>query len=337
MNKLGGHYLHPITFISNSYKNSDFKDIGFWENEKATWGEIVIDFDHTSYPIFNSNTQCNKHKHNSKIFISKDGLICHDLTDNIKSDEEALVILSHHINSFLGLLNLGGLFYFPVSEKEITHIKREGNQIEQISGGGDEYSESTLNRAMQRYTIPINPMTEWIEFPWVSLKIRKVEELRNAYDLGKHITNHTNFKKDSQIIALEAYMNYTLHKWINALLLGWTFIEILIDECWKKEVIKAIEVDEFGRKGRLKDNRTYTAAIKIEYLFSKSIFDKKLYNNLNKLRKVRNDFIHAGNFIMESDANMIFESINEIIELLTEANPLFKDPGWSRSGGWKEN
>jgi len=135
MNKFGGHYLHPITFISDSYKNGDFKDIGFWTKEKRTWGEISIDFDHTSYPIFNSNTQCNKHTHSSKIFISKDGLICHDLTENITKDNNkyhfgdfayhiendtlygrGLKINSYGSEPFKGKIALDNISHFEVKE-----------------------------------------------------------------------------------------------------------------------------------------------------------------------------------------------------------------------------
>ena len=55
-----------------------------------------------------------------------------------------------------------------------------------------------------------------------------------------------------------------------------------------------------------------------------------------QLRKLRNDFIHGGKFIAESDINKFFGAVSEIIETATGKKPLFNNPGWTRSGGWIE-
>ena len=96
---------------------------------------------------------------------------------------------------------------------------------------------------------------------------------------------------------------------------------------------KNVSTEEIGRKKRLK---RYTSAIKIEVLYIKSIIDKDTYVKLNQLRKLRNDFIHEGKFITESDTNIFFEIVNIIIEITTGKKPLFNNPGWTRSGGWIE-
>ncbi len=37
MTKFGGTYLNPITFFSDKYKNGDFRESKFWEQEHKSW------------------------------------------------------------------------------------------------------------------------------------------------------------------------------------------------------------------------------------------------------------------------------------------------------------
>lgn len=332
MTRIGGQYLHPITFISDTYKNSDFRETDFWKKEQKSWGDIVVQFDHSSsppIPLFKSS------EFSSKILISKDGLIASELPEKITSDEEALIVLSHHINSFLGLINLGGIFFFPFSEKEISHIELKDEAISQVSAVGDSYSQTDSKRALYRCPtqIPYILGTPMIDFDCVGMRIIKISEINDAFSLGKEIVSNEHFGMDTQILGLAACKEYTLHNWNNTLVLSWTFIEMLIGKLWKKEMIKNVSTKENGRKKRLK---RYTSAIKIEVLYTKSIIDLDTYNNLNKLRKIRNDFIHEGKFITESDANIFFEMVSTLTEIATGNEPLFNNPGWTRSGGWIE-
>ena len=335
MTEIGGQYLHPITFISNTYKNFDFHETGFWKNEQKSWGDNVVQFEHSSYPPIQ---RFKSSGFSSKILISKDGLIASELPEKVSSDEEALIILSHHLNSFLGLINFGGLFFHPFSEKEISHIELKDGAISQVSACGDSYSQTNLKRALHRFPkqIPYILGTPWIDFDWVGMRIIKKSEIDDALALGKAIVSSEHFGRDTQILALVAHKEYTLHNWNSALVLSWTFIEMLIDELWKKEMIENVSTEEIGRKKRLKDYRTYSSAIKIEVLYIKSIIDIDTYVKLNQLRKLRNDFIHEGMVIAESDLNIFFEIVNIIIEITTGKKPLFNYPGWTRLGGWIE-
>lgn len=332
MTKIGGQYLHPITFISNTYKISDFREKDFLENEQKSWGDIVFQFEHSSsppIPLFKSS------KFSSKIFISKDGLIASELPEKITSDEEALIVLSHHINSFLGLINFGGIFFLPFSEKEISHIELKDGAISQVSACGDSYSQISLKRALHRYPshIPYMLGTPMIDFN-SGMRIIKISEINDALALGKEIVSSEHFGMDAQILALAAHKEYALHNWNSALVLSWTFIEMMIDKLWKKEIIEYVSTEEIGRKKRLKHYNS--SASKIEILYIKSVIDVGVYVKLNQLRALRNDFIHKGKFIAESDANLFFEIVNTIIEITTGKKPFFNDPGWTRSGGWIE-
>lgn len=100
--------------------------------------------------------------------------------------------------------------------------------------------------------------------------------------------------------------------------------------------MEKITTKEIGRRSRLQDNRAYSSAIKIEFFYAKSIIDIDTYTKLNTLRKLRNDFIHDGKFVTESDVNILFEVINNMIETTTGSSASFNNPGWVRSGGWHD-
>ena len=329
MSKYGGQYLYPITYIDNSYKKIDFKNTDFWKKEQKEWGKIELKFKHTSHIDIKkgSYTTCD-----SEILISKDGCIGTKLNNKIKNTEEALRIISNHINSFLGIINFGGLFFPPFSEKEIGHIKRTKGKIELTSWSGDMYCTKILRRSIQRYIIP-----DLKQIDIAPINIQSSKNIKKAFTLGKKIVKHPCFRDNSQILCLESKTHYIQHRWSNALIIGWTFLEILLDELWKREIIKSIKSNESERKDRLKDVRTYSAAIRIEFLYSKSILKRKLYNILNTIRSKRNNFIHKGKFITEQDANLLFEAINKLIKITTKIEPLFKNPGWTRTSGWEEN
>lgn len=335
MGNIGGLYLNPITFFSDEYSNGDFMKEEFWNTEKNNWGAIVHNFDHSSISYVKRNEAKVKIKCDTKISISIDGLICTNLPDEIQSNEEALIVLNNHLSTFLAILNFGGIFFTPTSEKEITHIELKDDKISQISGIGDQFSVNNMDRAMFRYKIPYLNETSIINFNWVGVRIIKKEELNNCYKLGQQIISKLNIQSSETILFLEAYHNYTLHKWNNTLLLGWAFIEILIDKLWKEKVLATTTKDELNRKKRLDDNRTFSASVKIEFLYTNKLITKELYNQLNKLRSIRNGLIHGGNFITQADVENVFESCKQLLLILTSVEPKFNKPSWTRSGGWK--
>ncbi|MCK5161486.1 MAG: hypothetical protein KAQ99_07930, partial [Candidatus Aureabacteria bacterium] len=327
MNKLGGAYLNPLTFFDDQYKNGDFRQRDFWKREQKSWGKIVHKFPHKSISKVLRNGNQQNLESTADIFITTDGLIATEVPDCVTTNEEALIILSCHLSSFLSLLNLGGIYFSPVSEKELVHINFENNKLSQASGGGDNYSVVSLGRALLRFSIPYYCGTPIIGFNWVGMRILNGCDVTNCYDLGKQITNRLNFKNTEIVLSLEAYKNYTMHKWNNTLLLGWAFIEILIDKVWKKKILAIVSETEEKRKVRLKDNRTYSASVKTEILYVNNVIEIDTYNGLNKLRSIRNSLIHEGHAILETEVSAIFELTKSLVKTLTGLEPKLYNPG----------
>lgn len=334
MTKLGGAYLNPITFFSDEYKHGDFRESKFWEQEQKSWGKTVHDFPHRSLcKVIRGEHQLNLES-SSNVYITTDGLIATEVPDCATSDEEALILISSHLSTFLAMLNLGGLYFSPLSEKNVAHVELKDDLLSQISGGGDNYSTVSMERAIHRYTIPYIFGIPLIDFDWVGMRIKNYREVEDCYDLGKSISDRLNFQYTEITLSLEAYKNYTVHKWNNTLLLGWAFLEILLDRIWKKLVLGKVLSTENNRKNRLEDDRTYSAAVKTEILYVNNIIDINTYDSLNNLRQIRNSLIHSGHAVIETEVYAIFELVKTLIKILTDIDPKFHSPGWSRSGGW---
>ena len=173
-----------------------------------------------------------------------------------------------------------------------------------------------------------------IDQTWIPKRIIAPSDLCKAYDQGNEILKNLNLATYESVISLEAYAYYTIHRWNSALLLGWSFTEILLDKIWDEKVVKLVASDEKGRRERLKDYRVYTAAVKIELLYSASVFDVSTYNALNSLRAKRNELIHESKPVFQKDAELIFSTIPGLIRIISEKEATFANPGWSRPGGW---
>ena len=331
MSKIAGAYLDPLTFFSDQYTNADFRDKNFWEKEQVVWGKIEHNFSHQSISKVLRGSQKHKIQCNSKILITIDGLIGTEVPSRVTTNEEALIVISNHISSFLSLLNFGGKYFSSISEKQICHVGIDGNNMNQESGVGDQYSMVSMERALYRSPSFIS---NYRNFPWVLLRILKAAEMNGCYQLGKKIYDSLGLQSNEYLLALEAYRNYTVHQWNNSLVLGWTFIEILIRELWEKFILGHVVDDEEKRERRLNDKRTYTASVRIEVLYIDKVIDKTTYNELNDLRSLRNDLIHKGHFVQQQEVNGIFASIKSLINKLTGLEPKFNDPGWSRPAGF---
>lgn len=336
MSKTGGIYLNPSTFFSDNYSIGDFNDKDFWIKNQPDWGNIEHELKHTSTSTVVRGGGSTVIECNSPIKISIDGLLCTQLPETVNSDDEALVVLSNHISTFLSQMNLGGLFFQPTSEKQIEHVKEQENKINQISGGGDQYSVNDMDRAINRNRIPYHHGTSTINFRWVMLRIISNDKLNEHYTEGKEIINLLGISTNQSVLFLEAYYNYTLHKWKITLLLGWAFIEILLDKHWKDSILSNTQETERNRKKRLNDNRTYSASVKTEFLYTKGELEMDIYNQMNDLRSLRNALIHEGKHVGKEGAENVFEVTKYLIKKITKIEPKFHNPGWTRTGGWIE-
>lgn len=114
--------------------------------------------------------------------------------------------------------------------------------------------------------------------------------------------------------------------WGSALANLWIVIEQLLEGLWTREIVEptcALDSSKV-RKEQLNDNRSWTAATRIEMLYQRGVFDLGTLKALSKARKARNDLAHRGVHPSESDANVSYAGLRSLIcvVLANETLPL---------------
>ena len=124
--RFGGGYTTSIYHFTTSYTASDLHKPESWKAYNNLFGNITAEFDHDSKPALPSNNgKPLIRDYHAKIYVSSDGLMVTEAPAFAKTEEEALIVLSHHLNSFLSALNFGGFHQAPFAEKDIAHIAVE--------------------------------------------------------------------------------------------------------------------------------------------------------------------------------------------------------------------
>jgi hypothetical protein len=78
------------------------------------------------------------------------------------------------------------------------------------------------------------------------------------------------------------YSLYSRRQLAEAIIDAWIVIEQVVDCAWSSYID---ELDDRMRRERLRDNRTYTAAVRIELLHTKRLIPPALYEAMNLARK----------------------------------------------------
>lgn len=333
MSNAAGAYLVPITFFSKTYKKGNFNDPDFWRAEQGNFGKIAATIPHRSKARTPEpgDSGPRLRELEAPIVISTDGLIATGVPDDARTGDEVLALVTNHINSFLATLGLAGLCHTPLLEKAMSHVELSENSLEQKGAVGDAYSCTAMDRALQRYQVPFRPRTKLIDFSWPTMRIRDPAELDEAYKTGSAIVDSLGFDEDVHIHALEAHSSYTLHKWTNCILQGWTFLENVLQKLFETHVVSTAEGK---RRKRLNDRRTYTAAVRTEMLFVSGVLPEAVYGSLTELRALRNALSHDGSLATEDEAARVFPAVHELVHLATGIEPGYRSPGWTRAGGW---
>lgn len=97
-----------------------------------------------------------------------------------------------------------------------------------------------------------------------------------------------------------------------ALLDAWVAIEQMIDYLWYGYLRTLSDSD---RKSRLKDTRTYTAAVRTEVLRTAGVIDDALYSQLNRARKHRNDLAHRARVSLSALEDCL-QALKTMLELV---------------------
>ena len=340
MVQLAGAYLEPNIVISPTFTYENLSQVEFWNTVKKDWGEIVVEINHKSTTRLRRESNP-KYTYTSEksIYLTQDGLISTEVPDDLESQVEAISVIASHISSFLGVLNLGGLFLYTVCENHVFLAERVNNIIMQCEGSGDRFMDTINNRSKNRFTVPLD-IGDYLASNGKAQNIRAYEscpflrtpdEIAAFYEHGNTIQETVQLSSDALVLENDALESFTLRKFNSSLLHGWSFIEMVLDTIWRKEILSNVTGE---RKDRLKDNRTYSSAVKLELLLQRELLSQELYDYLNHLRKLRNDLIHSSVRVNKVDIELMFPKTNELLSLLTDKNPGINRQGGAVPGTW---
>lgn len=150
-------------------------------------------------------------------------------------------------------------------------------------------------------------------------RILYVNELHEKLKLGDEI-----FKQIPNLnpkFLLRGITEYRYKNWDLVLSNLWISIEQLIDYIWNHKFLGEIQHHPNNeipnRKKSLKeDSRTWSASVKQELLYQKSLIDEDILNRLSKTRKIRNKLVHQGINVDEQTAKDILQVALKLIKII---------------------
>ena len=107
----------------------------------------------------------------------------------------------------------------------------------------------------------------------------------------------------------------------------WIVIEQIVSHIWDTEIIKKAEAagSPKSRRDQLSDNRTWTAAVKLEMLHQKGYLNADALQELSVARKARNDLAHEGHTPSEASALASLSGVRRLLSVVmpNQHVPLF--------------
>lgn len=222
---------------------------------------------------------------NKTILVTDDGMIGILTTERSEALRFLNIVFATAIVENIHLPRLAtDLDLFPIivdNEKnqiKIATLKTTGRNV--ISVERDTPGQSHRVNLVDRQFIPINKAKEWI-----------------------HASNH-NFTRtefvDDLLLLADGFSLFLDHSYQASFLFGWMLVETFLDRIWDNYV-KTLD-----RKGderdNLKNTRNWSAYHHIEVFSMNGRISNNLRETLVKLRKTRNEIIHARKPISREDA-----------------------------------
>ena len=129
-------------------------------------------------------------------------------------------------------------------------------------------------------------------------------------------------------VFLPACTAYSNEKWERSLILGWTTIELVIEQLWKDKVLAGPPIPGITmkrRKGFLSDTRTWSSSTRIERLWQQGHISDELYALTDQARAARNSFIHSAKESSPESAKSAIQASLHIIGSIAEDSKLSFD------------
>lgn len=215
-----------------------------------------------------------------KALICKDGYIA----VNTKDKEKALSVMNTLLGSMMVLLNTA----FNVARENDLGTAVFSNHSAGLSGGRFWTHSSTDSVA------PV---------------VIKRDQIKEIFSLAESVMKSPKLKTELRL-ALEFKAHERNSEWIQAILIGWLFLEdIYIARIWEK-VLQRIQNSD--RKSKLIG---YDIDKKLEILNILGMIDDDEYKLIMRLKRVRNEAIHEGKI---PDKANVTDMLDKILSILRD-------------------
>jgi len=290
-------YIYPITFIVHENEKIDFsiEDIN------------SLSYDHSLlHRIIGTVTNHFDNK-DVKYIVCGDGALGMNTEEGILEGE-----MIGHYNDLLCKMFLGGIRVEAISNRDIV----KGNIYKSKSIWPVGFGESWNSHIHAELRMRLVGVTDAILLYQPKGRTLTIEEIIKKIDEGnkivKAIPNLSTFH------LLNGITEFKHQSWSASLTYLWVVVEEITDYLWLQNIIDKVTGENTKkRKEALKDTRTYTMAVKQEVLLQIGVLNERLYNNIFEIRQMRNKLIHEGKMIPESKATLLYESVKELLILVT--------------------
>ena len=290
-------YIYPLMFVVHEGEEIDYS-IDEINN---------LSYDHSLlHRIVGTISNCFGNK---KI----DYLICGDAAIGIQINEDISeddVLL--HYNDLLCKLLLGGMQVEAVTNKDIV----KGCIYASKSIWPVDFGESWNSHVHAELRMKVAGVTDAILLYHPQERTITLEEIKNRLEEGTRIVSAIPNLSTFHLIHGITELKY--RNWSSSLTYLWIIVEEITDYLWTKNIVDKVDgLNSKKRRENLRDTRSYTIAVKQEFLLQVGVFNIDIYNDLFSIRQARNKLIHEGVMISESKATLLYDSIMKLLNVIS--------------------
>lgn len=270
----------PEIKYSKGFANHLFPPIIIGGTSRRTVNEIFHGINSTSFSLFDKEP-FDVMFDDIFVLVEKDGFIGVCTDDMIK----ALEIL----NTIMIVFILDGIDTRIVREHELSNIEY------------DPKTHNVVSRSFS-YNSPRNKLFDEIPDKTLEYETRHIdkEHIKKIFEKASKIFANNSLAEDLRII-LESTTHMKNSEFLQAFIMSWYIIEKYITQKWKKK---------FNKDTTFKTSYTPSADMMIKDL--KDELQEK-YSDFMKLKKIRNDSLHAGKRVTQKEAQKCVDISKELV------------------------
>lgn len=218
--------------------------------------------------------------------------------------------------------------------KHLTDLMLGGLLVSEVAA--DDVTPGSLNLwGYHRHHTPIGRYSKLSQTlrnrsasPDEAIRLLKPLTITKAEYLLHHKTGRSLSSKLPQSIStvlLPACTAFTNEEWERALILGWTSVELVLENLWNTLVMSGNAVNGITpsrRKDFLSDTRTWSASTRVELLWRMGVLTDAIYASIDRARAARNAFVHSAKSCSPDDAKSALEGTLSLIETVALKNGL---------------